>query len=147
MVDTLDYTYALKGDDLKIWFGDRGSPAYFEGTFGEDAGIKGDFYGGRGGGREEAGVQGGVPYVVEGEARSMRGVLQIEGVGDGAQVAGGDAGLEDQIPMRLGYARAVVDHVQDAVAAALEGRGNVDALGTGVAGVAEELEEGFLYVP
>jgi len=36
MVDTLDYTYALKGDDLKIWFGDRGSPAYFEGTFGED---------------------------------------------------------------------------------------------------------------
>ena len=24
------------GDNLKIWFGDRGSPAYFEGTFGED---------------------------------------------------------------------------------------------------------------
>jgi hypothetical protein len=29
MVDILDYTYTLEGDDLKIWFADRGSPAYF----------------------------------------------------------------------------------------------------------------------
>jgi len=29
MVDILDYTYTLKGDDVKIWFADRGSPAYF----------------------------------------------------------------------------------------------------------------------
>jgi hypothetical protein len=33
MVDILDYAYALKGDDLKIWFADRGFSAYFEGTF------------------------------------------------------------------------------------------------------------------
>ena len=29
--DTLDYTYELKGDTLTIWFGERGSPAYYEG--------------------------------------------------------------------------------------------------------------------
>jgi hypothetical protein len=29
MVDILDYTYTLEGDDLKNWFADRGSPAYF----------------------------------------------------------------------------------------------------------------------
>ena len=34
--DTLDYTYQLKGDTLTIWFGDRGSPAYYEGAFSED---------------------------------------------------------------------------------------------------------------
>jgi hypothetical protein len=34
--DTLDYTYELKVDTLTIWFGDRGSPAYFEGTLSED---------------------------------------------------------------------------------------------------------------
>ena len=34
--DTLDYTYELKGDTLTIWFGERGSPAYYEGTFSED---------------------------------------------------------------------------------------------------------------
>jgi hypothetical protein len=35
---TLDYTYELEGDTLTIWFGDRGSPAYFEGTLSEDDG-------------------------------------------------------------------------------------------------------------
>jgi hypothetical protein len=29
MVDILDYTHTLKVDDLKFWFADRGSPAYF----------------------------------------------------------------------------------------------------------------------
>ena len=32
---TLDYTYELEGDTLTIWAGDRGSPAYFKGTFGD----------------------------------------------------------------------------------------------------------------
>jgi hypothetical protein len=36
MVGALDYTQALKGDDLKIWFPERGFPAYFEGMFGEN---------------------------------------------------------------------------------------------------------------
>jgi hypothetical protein len=33
---TLDYTYELEGDTLTIWFGDRGSPAYYRGTLSED---------------------------------------------------------------------------------------------------------------
>src|SRR5215210_7943372 len=35
---TLDYTYELEGDTLTIWFGERGSPAYYEGTLSEDDG-------------------------------------------------------------------------------------------------------------
>jgi hypothetical protein len=34
--DTLDYVYELEGDTLTIWFGERGSPAYFQGTFSPD---------------------------------------------------------------------------------------------------------------
>ena len=34
--ETLDYTYELTGDTLTIWMGERGSPAYYEGTFSED---------------------------------------------------------------------------------------------------------------
>ena len=34
--DTLDYTYELEGDELTIWGGERGSPAYFKGTFSAD---------------------------------------------------------------------------------------------------------------
>jgi len=31
--DTLDYVYELAGDTLTIWGGEKGSPAYFRGTF------------------------------------------------------------------------------------------------------------------
>lgn len=34
--DTLDYTYELEGDILTIWFGERGSPAYYRGEFSGD---------------------------------------------------------------------------------------------------------------
>jgi hypothetical protein len=34
--DTLDYTYELKGNILTIWFGDRGSPAYYRGELSDD---------------------------------------------------------------------------------------------------------------
>ena len=34
--DTLDYVYELEGDTLTIWGGERGSPAYYRGTFSED---------------------------------------------------------------------------------------------------------------
>jgi hypothetical protein len=34
--NTLDYVYELEGDALKIWAGEKGSPAYYEGTFGAD---------------------------------------------------------------------------------------------------------------
>jgi hypothetical protein len=34
--DTLDYVYELEGDTLTIWGGEKGSPAYYKGTFSED---------------------------------------------------------------------------------------------------------------
>lgn len=34
--ETLDYTYELERDTLTIWSGERGSPAYYEGTFSDD---------------------------------------------------------------------------------------------------------------
>ena len=34
--ETLEYTHEVRGDVLTIWSGERGSPAYYEGTFSED---------------------------------------------------------------------------------------------------------------
>lgn len=34
--NTFDYVYELEGDTLTIWGGERGSPAYYRGTFGDD---------------------------------------------------------------------------------------------------------------
>ena len=34
--NTLDYVYELDGDILTIWGGEKGSPAYFKGTFVND---------------------------------------------------------------------------------------------------------------
>jgi hypothetical protein len=34
--ETLDYTYEVDNDVLTIWFGERGSPAYYRGTFTPD---------------------------------------------------------------------------------------------------------------
>jgi hypothetical protein len=34
--NTLDYVYELEGDTLTIWAGERGSPAYYKGTFSAD---------------------------------------------------------------------------------------------------------------
>jgi hypothetical protein len=52
--DTIDYVYELEGDTLTTWAGERGSPAYYRGTFGGD----GDTFGGAwrypGGGGYEA---------------------------------------------------------------------------------------------
>jgi hypothetical protein len=33
---TLDYVYEIEEDTLTIWFGERGSPAYYKGTFSAD---------------------------------------------------------------------------------------------------------------
>ena len=33
---TLDYVYEVEGDTLTIWGGERGSPAYYRGTFSAD---------------------------------------------------------------------------------------------------------------
>jgi len=34
--DTIDYVYELEGDTLTIWAGERDSPVYYRGTFGDD---------------------------------------------------------------------------------------------------------------
>lgn len=34
--NTLDYVYELEGDTLTIWGGEKGSPAYYKGTFNAD---------------------------------------------------------------------------------------------------------------
>jgi hypothetical protein len=34
--NTLDYVYELEGDDLTIWAGEKGSPAYYRGRFSAD---------------------------------------------------------------------------------------------------------------
>jgi hypothetical protein len=33
---TLDYIYEMDGDTLRIWAGEKGSPAYMKGKFSED---------------------------------------------------------------------------------------------------------------
>lgn len=50
--DTLDYTYELEGDTLTIWFGDRGSPAYYKGEFSSDDDILSGHWHWPGGGYE-----------------------------------------------------------------------------------------------
>lgn len=34
--NTLDYVYELQGDTLTIWFGQKGSPAHYQGSFSDD---------------------------------------------------------------------------------------------------------------
>ena len=33
---TIDYVYEMEGDTLTIWGGEKGSPAYYKGTFSQD---------------------------------------------------------------------------------------------------------------
>ncbi len=49
--NTLDYVYELNGDTLTIWAGEKGSPAFFQGTFdADDRSLAGDWvYPGGGG--------------------------------------------------------------------------------------------------
>ena len=115
-----------------------------EAAFGESSGIEGSRYGGRGGGREDFGADGGVLYVVEGEASPVWAL--VFGVEDGAQVAGGHAGLEDHGGMGLGDAPSVVDDGDGPVSAVFQGGSHEDVAGPGVAGVAEQLEESVLDV-
>src|SRR5918997_2354360 len=89
-------------------------------AFGEGAGIEGGPNGGRGGSREDFGAQGGVLEVVEREAGPVRGVIPV--VEDGAQVAGGDAWLEDQSLVGLRDAPSVVEDGEGSVAAVLQDR-------------------------
>jgi hypothetical protein len=37
--DSLDYVYELTGNTLMTWAGEKGSPAYYKGTFSEDGNV------------------------------------------------------------------------------------------------------------
>ncbi len=52
--DTLDYVYEIEGDTLTIWFGEKGSPAYYKGTFSEDGNVLSGAWHYPGGGGYEA---------------------------------------------------------------------------------------------
>ncbi len=53
--NTFEYTYELIGDTLTIWGGDRGSPAYYRGTFSPDGdSVSGAWVYPDGGGYESA---------------------------------------------------------------------------------------------
>jgi hypothetical protein len=50
---TLEYVYELEGDTLTIWGGQKGSPAYYRGTFSDDGDtLSGAWHYPRGGGYE-----------------------------------------------------------------------------------------------
>ena len=50
---TIDYVYEMEGDTLTIWGGEKGSPAYYKGTFSEDGNtLKGGWVYPGGGGYE-----------------------------------------------------------------------------------------------
>jgi hypothetical protein len=114
-----------------------------ESFFREGAGVEDGLNRGRRRGREDFGGECGVPYVVESEAGAVEGVVSAL-IRDGIQMPGGNAGLEDQVLVGFGDAVAVVDDDEGSVAAGPQGRGDVDVTGAGVAGVAQELEEGVL---
>ena len=61
-------------------------------------------------------------------------------------MAGGHAGFEDEFPVRFRDAVAIVDDCNGPVAPVSQERGNEDSGGPRIAGVAQELEEGVLYV-
>jgi hypothetical protein len=51
--NTLDSVYELEGDTLTIWAGEKGSPAYYKGTFSDDGDtVAGDWVYPGGGGYE-----------------------------------------------------------------------------------------------
>lgn len=39
MGETFDYVYEIEGDTLMIWGGEKGSPAYYKGTFSADGNV------------------------------------------------------------------------------------------------------------
>ncbi len=98
-----------------------------KGAFGKGVSVEGGLYGGGRRGREDLGVHGGVSDVVERETGPVRSFIRV--VEDGAQVAGGYAGLEDQGSVGLGDAAAVVEDGKGSVAAVFQGGGDEDVTG------------------
>src|SRR5918994_1962679 len=122
----------------------RGAGGRLEGTFGDGVGVEGNLYrGGRGCG-EDPGLYGVALDLVQGEARAVDDL--VAWFRDGIQMAGSYAGLQDQIPVRLRDAVAVVDDGQGSVAPVSQGRGDVDVGRPRVAGVARQLQEGVFHV-
>jgi hypothetical protein len=56
--ETFDYVYEMKGDTLTIWGGEKGSPAYYKGTFSADGNtITGEWVYPGGGGYQSKSVR------------------------------------------------------------------------------------------
>jgi len=125
-----------------------GTGVGLETFFGEGASVKDDFYRRRGVSGENLSGERSVLYVVEGEARAVRGArlagILYGGFWDGLQVPGGNTRLEDEVLVSFGDTATIVDDNDGTVATDAQGRSDVDVAGTGIAGVAQELEEGVL---
>ena len=117
-----------------------------QGTFGEGSGVEGGPESGRGRRREDLSGDCGLLYVVEGQASPVVGARGGGRVCDWDEVAGGDAGFEDEGGVGFGDALAIVYDGQGSEAAGGQGGGDEDADCAGVTGVAQELEEGVLDV-
>ena len=140
MVEALGWVLGDEVSEGGEEVGVGGSGTGLETFFGEDVGVEDGLYSGRRGDGENFGGEGGVLYVVEGEAGSVGGFPVVYGV----EVAGGDAGFEDEVVVGLGDSAAVIYYDQMPVAALFEGGSDVDVVRAGVAGVAQELVEGVL---
>lgn len=57
MGNTLDYVYELDGDEITIWGGGKGSPAYYKGKFSPDGNSMAGAWVWPGGGYETRGVR------------------------------------------------------------------------------------------
>ena len=82
--------------------------------------------------------------LIQGEASAVDD--RVAWLGDGIQMAGGNAGLQDQISVRLWDAVAIVDNGQRPVAPVFQSRGHVDVGCPCIAGVAGQLQKGVFYV-
>lgn len=56
--ETFDYVYEMEGDTLTIWGGEKGSPAYYKGTFSPDGNtLSGEWVYPGGGGYESTSIR------------------------------------------------------------------------------------------
>src|SRR5215213_7111329 len=96
--------------------GSRRAGCGLEGAFGEGVSIEDGLNGGGVGCGDNPGVQGSCSYLVEGETRAVGGCERVIGVRYRVQMAGSNAGLQDQVPVGFRDAVAVVYHRQGPVA-------------------------------
>jgi len=90
---------------------------------------------------DDAGAHGGAADVVEGKTGAMR---RGASIGNGVQMAGGDAWLEDEFAVGFGDAASIVEDGERTVAARVETGRDVDVARSSVSGVADQFQKGIL---